>query len=68
NVEEVDIHQSDPSNPDTDGDGYNDGVEVENGSDPLDENSIPTDKSSYYFLGLVLVVPMLGVIYRKYKR
>ena len=68
NVEEVDIHQSDPSDPDTDGDGYDDGVEVENGSDPLDENSIPTDKSSYYFLGLVLVVPMLGVIYRKYKR
>lgn len=68
NVEEVDIHETDPSNPDSDGDGYNDGIEVENGSDPLDENSIPTDKSSYYFLGLVLVVPMLGVIYRKYMR
>lgn len=68
NVEEVDIYQTDPSDPDTDGDGYDDGVEVENGSDPLDENSIPTDKSSFNFLGLVLVVPILGAIYRKYKR
>ena len=68
NVEEVDIHQTDPSNPDTDGDGYDDGVEVENGSDPLDENSIPTDKSSYNFLGFIIVVPILGAIYRRYKR
>jgi hypothetical protein len=68
NVEEVDIYETDPSNPDSDGDGYDDWVEIENGSDPLDENSIPTDKTSYCFLGLVLVVPMLGVIYRKYKK
>ncbi len=68
NVEEVDIHGTDPSNPDTDGDGYDDGVEVENGSDPLDENSIPTDTASFYFVGLVLVVPVIGVIYRKLKR
>lgn len=68
NVDEVDIHETDPSNPDSDGDGYDDGVEVKNGSDPLDENSIPTDKSSFYFLGLVLVVLVLGVIFRKHKR
>ncbi|MBY8999730.1 MAG: hypothetical protein KGD64_02340 [Candidatus Heimdallarchaeota archaeon] len=68
NVEEVDIHESDPSNPDSDGDGYDDGMEVENGSDPNDENSIPTDKSSFYLLGLIIVVPLLGSFYRKQKR
>jgi len=65
NVEEVDIHKTDPSNPDSDGDGYDDGVEVKNGSDPLDENSIPTNKSSFHFLGIVIVVLVLGVIFRK---
>ncbi len=68
NVEEVDIHESDPSNPDSDGDGYGDGEEVENGSDPNDENSIPTDKSSLYWLGLIIVFPLLGILYRKQKR
>ncbi|MHA1347815.1 MAG: hypothetical protein ACTSVO_02325 [Candidatus Heimdallarchaeaceae archaeon] len=68
NVEEVDIYNTDPSTPDTDGDGYDDKSEVENGSDPLDENSIPTDESSIHFLGLVIVVPVLGIIYRKNKR
>jgi len=32
---------TDPYNPDTDGDTYSDGEEVEAGSDPCDENSIP---------------------------
>ena len=36
NDDEVNIHGTDPNNPDTDGDGVNDGVEVTNGSDPLD--------------------------------
>jgi hypothetical protein len=33
--DEINIHGTDPNNPDTDGDGYLDGVEVENGYDPL---------------------------------
>jgi|GEM_PF-483331 cell division protein FtsL len=33
--EEINIYGTDPNNPDTDGDGYLDGVEVENGYDPL---------------------------------
>jgi hypothetical protein len=33
---------SDPNDPDTDGDGVNDGVEVEAGSDPDDPGQIPT--------------------------
>jgi hypothetical protein len=32
---------TDPKNPDTDGDGYSDGVETANGSNPRDSNSIP---------------------------
>ena len=33
---------TDPANPDTDGDGHDDGTEVELGSDPLDPDSRPT--------------------------
>lgn len=36
NTDETDVYGTDPNNPDTDGDGINDGVEVTNGSDPLD--------------------------------
>ncbi|EKE11818.1 MAG: hypothetical protein ACD_15C00021G0001 [uncultured bacterium] len=34
------LYKTDPENPDTDGDGYFDGVEVVNGTDPLDANSV----------------------------
>ncbi len=37
----VDAGETDPLNPDTDGDGYSDGEEVAAGSNPLDINSIP---------------------------
>jgi hypothetical protein len=32
---------TDPTKPDTDGDGYPDGIEVQWGSDPLDPNRVP---------------------------
>jgi hypothetical protein len=34
---EINIYQTDPNNPDTDGDSYNDGEEVNNGYNPLGE-------------------------------
>ena len=34
---------TDPFNPDTDADGYDDGVEIQAGSDPLDDFSTPED-------------------------
>lgn len=37
--DERNVHRTDSNNPDTDGDGYFDGVEVKNGTDPLDKNS-----------------------------
>ncbi|MEP0263522.1 T9SS type B sorting domain-containing protein, partial [Dokdonia sp.] len=36
NSDETTIHNTDPNNPDTDGDGINDGDEVNNNTDPLD--------------------------------
>jgi len=36
NGEEIEIHHTDPLNPDTDGDGILDGTEVTDGTDPLD--------------------------------
>ena len=41
-----------PDNPDTDGDGYSDGEEVAQGSDPLDGDSVP--RSGLTYLPLVL--------------
>jgi len=39
NDEEMNTYNTDPDKQDTDGDGYYDGVEVANGTDPLDANS-----------------------------
>lgn len=44
NVDEVNTYGTDPMNPDTDGDGIEDGVEITNGSDPLDPCD-PSDAS-----------------------
>jgi hypothetical protein len=38
----VDSNETDPNDPDTDRDGYNDGLEVTKGSNPLDFNSQPS--------------------------
>lgn len=35
------LYSTDPLNPDTDGDGYSDGIEIEAGTNPLDPNSYP---------------------------
>jgi hypothetical protein len=43
---------TDPTNPDTDGDGYLDGEEVANGSDPLDPDSYPQAPPTYLPLRL----------------
>lgn len=41
--DEVDVYSTDPSNPDTDGDGSDDGQEVYDGTDPLSSSgSLPT--------------------------
>lgn len=46
NIDETTIYGTDPNNPDTDGDGIDDGVEITNGSDPLNpcdpDDSDPT--------------------------
>jgi len=38
------LYRTNPKNPDTDGDGYNDGQEIKAGSDPLDPKSFPIIK------------------------
>src|SRR3989344_9416266 len=42
NAEEQ-LYGTDPANPDTDGDGYNDGEEVKNGYNPLGEGTLDSD-------------------------
>jgi hypothetical protein len=38
---EIHVYHTDPNNPDTDGDGFDDGYEVANHTDPLDPKSFP---------------------------
>jgi hypothetical protein len=47
---------TDPNNPDTDGDGFSDGVEVDAGSDPLDPDSTPGSIPTLGPLGAALLV------------
>jgi len=73
NVEEVDVYMTDPSMPDSDGDGYDDGEEIRNGSDPLDENSVPTDKTSFpqiYLIAFSLLISWLltGMFLKRKKK
>ncbi len=62
-VEEVDIYLTDPTMPDSDSDGYDDGEEVRRGSDPLDPDSIPTGRTSFTHLSIVSLslVFILGI-------
>ncbi len=53
--EEIWDHQTDPLAYDTDGDGFSDGQEVENGTDPLD----PTDPGDEHYSN----TPIAGVIF-----
>ena len=41
NYQELVLHGTDPNDADTDGDGFNDGQEVAEGSDPADAGSVP---------------------------
>ncbi len=41
---EIKIHHTNPFNPDSDWDGFNDSIELEKGTDPLDEDNYPKDK------------------------
>jgi hypothetical protein len=72
-VEEVDIYLTDPTMPDTDGDGYDDGDEVRRGSDPLDPDSIPTGRTSFthfsiVFLSLVFILGIYKLLNRSRKK
>ena len=60
---------TDPADPDTDGDGFNDGVEVTSGTDPNDVNSTPgavldgySESPAVYGLGAPIApnVPVIG--------
>ncbi|MHA1124263.1 MAG: hypothetical protein ACTSO7_03935 [Candidatus Heimdallarchaeota archaeon] len=57
NLEEY-TYNTDPWNPDTDGDGFGDGYEVEKGTDPAD----PKDHPVRVWLIILIVVLSVGII------
>jgi len=54
-----------PNNPDTDGDGFTDGAEVDAGSDPLDPASTPNNIPTLGFLGGALLVLAIVIAARR---
>jgi parallel beta-helix repeat protein len=61
--EEIKKYLTDPTNPDTDGDGWNDGTEVDRDTDPLDEDDYPRDaKANEPDFSLFILIPLLVVI------
>jgi hypothetical protein len=67
------LNQTNPLNPDTDSDGYNDGLEVENGTDPLNEDDYPkldepkpdkdkTIQNNYYFIYIISGISIITIL------
>ncbi len=81
NLEEFSNHTN-PFDPDTDNDGYNDGLEVDKGTDPLDDKDYPSkedvDKEkesikmnySMYIaiIGIIILILILMILYVNIKR
>merc|ERR1712093_238985 len=55
NFEELVIHGTDPNNPDSDGDGFSDGTEVAENSNPNGSGNFPTRL-------LTIVAPLNGTV------
>ncbi|MGC6456814.1 MAG: InlB B-repeat-containing protein, partial [Akkermansiaceae bacterium] len=55
NYEELIVHRTNPDDSDTDSDGFSDGLEVTEGSNPLDRDSFPTRS-------LTTLAPSIGTI------
>ena len=76
NLEEY-FNHTDPTNPDTDGDGFKDGLEIDKDTDPLDDGDYPRDDNkesdSDYFAGfryilfLIIIILILVIIISKLK-
>ncbi len=76
NLEEY-LNHTDPFNPDTDNDTYNDGLEVDKGTDPLDDEDYPSDEDNdkgkknnkieytlYAVLfGIIIIILILLILY-----
>ena len=55
NYQEIVVYNTDPSDLDSDGDGFNDGSEISEGSNPNDEKVFPTRS-------LIVVIPLNGSV------
>ena len=47
NYRELVVHRTNPNNPDSDGDGFNDGLEVANNTDPNDPGDLPNQAPEF---------------------
>ena len=76
NLEEY-LNKTNPLNPDTDGDNYIDGVEIDKNTDPLDDNDHPpkVNKNNNYQINYIviytsifgiIIILILVIIFKKY--
>ncbi|MFX0100261.1 MAG: NosD domain-containing protein [Candidatus Hodarchaeota archaeon] len=64
NYDEVKTHGTSPFSKDTDGDGYNDNIEIAEGTDPTNKDSHPSEDSNFWdqLLQQGLLIPIVGGI------
>ncbi|MFX0102387.1 MAG: PKD domain-containing protein [Candidatus Hodarchaeota archaeon] len=60
NYDEVKTHGTSPFSKDTDGDGYNDNIEIAEGTDPNDKDDYPSESDNFWddFLKSGLLIPI----------
>jgi alpha-tubulin suppressor-like RCC1 family protein len=55
NFEEIVVYKTNPDNPDSDGDSFKDGLEISEGSDPLDADDFPNQTPEFADQGFTIV-------------
>jgi hypothetical protein len=62
-ITELRVYHTDPMNKDTDSDGYNDGDEVEKGTNPIDKDNYPGNKKNKTNFSILIILLVTIIIF-----